>query len=89
MLKASESFARFLSKVVMLAQILAALFFGYLWATRGNSLSLIGSQVPDMEHRYTDDTIIAYAAMAITCALLAVIMFFIRKSARFMRLFAE
>jgi formate/nitrite transporter FocA (FNT family) len=89
MLKISAGSAKFLSKLVMMAQTLAALFFGYLWIARRNHADQAGSQVPEMAHQYNDDTITAYAALAITCALMAIVMFFIRKSPRLMRLFTE
>lgn len=89
MLKISNGSAKLLSKLVMVAQASAALFFGYLWATRRNQVVPMANQVPDKELYYTDDTINAYAAMAISCALLAVLMLFIRKSKRLMTLFVE
>ncbi|MBF9238145.1 hypothetical protein I2I05_12130 [Hymenobacter sp. BT683] len=89
MLKISDDVARLLSKMVMVAQVLAAIFFGYLWATRRNFAQPAGRQLIDFEQQYFQATITAYAALAITCALLAVVMFFIRKSTRLMRLFTE
>jgi hypothetical protein len=89
MLKVSEKFARFLATAVMVAQLLAALFFGYLWATRRNIVQSAGNQLPDTNYLYPDDTITAYAALAITCLVFAGLQYFIRKSPRLMRLFTE
>ncbi|WP_460616383.1 hypothetical protein [Hymenobacter ruber] len=78
-----------MANTVMVAQALAALFFGYLWATRRNQVQPAGNHVPDANHLYTDDTITAYAALAIASIVLVVFQYFIRKSPRLMRLFAE
>ncbi|MBH8568903.1 hypothetical protein KB206_08425 [Microvirga sp. STS02] len=89
MLKVSQKFAGFLANGVMVAQALAALFFGYLWVTRRNQVQPVGIHAPDANHLYTDDTITAYAALAIASVALAMLQYFIRKSPRLMRLFTE
>lgn len=88
MLKVSQKFAGFLANGVMVAQALAALFFGYLWVTRRNQVQPVGNHATGA-HQYTDDTITAYAALAVASGVLAVLQYFIRKSPRLMNLFTE
>ncbi|GAB3587089.1 hypothetical protein [Hymenobacter daeguensis] len=88
MLKVSTRFAKLLANVVMVAQLLIALFFGYLWATRRNQV-YPKNQLPDANRQYTEDTLTAYAALATAGIVLAAIQYFIRKSPRLMRLFTD
>lgn len=78
-----------MATTVMVAQLVAAVFFGYLWATRKDLVQTVGNQVPAANNSYTKDDITAYAAMAISCVVLVVIQYFIRKSPRLMRLFIK